>query len=249
MGKPGGAVAGRAVAGRAVAVGIAACAAIMVSACGSSGSTAGSASSSATAAATEPTSTALVTAMQAAVRQADSVHISGQLTNNGTPIGVNLDMHRNGDVSGTVSQNGAPFQVIGVDGTIYIKATRSFLQAVKAPTSACPVVCGKWLLLTPAEARQLTGDLSMTSLTGPLTSGQVPKLAEAGSKTVNGQAAWVLRASDGSTLDVSSASQHYPLAAATGGSPSEVVMYSRWNSAPQPVAPPAGEVLNLNNLK
>ena len=151
--------------------------------------------------------------MQASVRQASSVHVAGQLTNNGTPISVDLDMHRNGDVSGTVSQNGAPFQVIGVGKVIYIKATRAFLQAVKAPTSACAVVCGKWLQLTSAEARQLTGDLSMSSLTAPLTSGQVPTLTEAGSATVNGQSAWVLRASDGSTLDVSSASQHYPLAA------------------------------------
>lgn len=243
--------------GSGLAVGAAVCAAVVISGCGASGSTpgpasssaSGPASSSASGAPAEPAPTALVTSMQASVRQANSVHISGHLTSNGIPISVNLDMHRNGDVSGTVSQNGAPFQVIGVSGTIYIKATRSFLQAVKAPTSACTVVCGKWLQLTPAEASQLTGDLSMTSLTGPLTAGRVPKLTEAGRKTISGQTAWVLRASDGSMLDVSSASRHFPLAAATGGSPSEVVIYSQWNAAPQPVAPPASEVLNLNNLK
>lgn len=234
--------------GSAEAVGAAVCAAIVISGCGGSESTSSPAGSSAAAPA-EPAPAALVTSMQTSVRQASSVHIAGHLTTNGIPISVNLDMHRNGDVSGTVSQNGAPFQVVGVSSIIYIKATRSFLQAVKAPTSACAVVCGKWLELTPAEARQLTGDLSMSSLTGPLTSGQVPKLSEAGRTTINGQSAWVLRASDGSTLDLSAASRHYPLAAATGGSPSEVVTYSQWNSAPHPVAPPAGEVLNLNNLK
>jgi hypothetical protein len=187
--------------------------------------------------------------MQASVRQANSVHISGRLTNGAIPISVNLDMHRNGDVSGSVSQNGAPFQVIGLHNAIYIKATRSFLQQVKAPTSACAVVCGKWLQLTPSQASQLTGDLSMSSLTGPLTSGQVPKLAEAGSKTVNGQSAWALRAAGGSMLYVSSSRQHYPVAATTGGSANEEVIYSRWNTAPEPVAPPANEVLNLNNLK
>jgi hypothetical protein len=66
---------------------------------------------------------------------------------------------------------------------------------------------------------------------------------------VNGQSAWVLRASDGSKLDVSTTNQHYPLAASTGGSAHEVVTYSKWNAAPKPVAPPANEVLNLNNLK
>lgn len=235
---------------------MAACAAIVIAACGGSSSTSGSPTtapsispSTASGGTTEPTSAALVTSMQASVRQANSVHVAGHLTNNGIPISVNLDMHRNGDVSGTVSQNGASFQVIGVNKTIYIKATRAFLQAIKAPTSACSVVCGKWLQLTPSQARQLTGDLSMSSLTGPLTSGQVPKLAEAGRKTVDGQAAWALRAADGSMLYVSSASRHYPLAATTGGSPNEVVLYSHWNTAPRPVAPPASEVLNLNNLK
>jgi hypothetical protein len=233
------------VAARALTGGVAGCAAIVIAACGSSGST----TSSSGGPPKEPSSTALLTSMQASVRQASSVHVAGHLTNNGTPVSVNLDMHRNGDVSGTVSQNGAPFQVVGVARVFYIKATRSFLQEVKAPTSACAVVCGKWLQLTSAEARQLTGDLSMSSLTAPLTAGQVPTLTEAGRATVSGKSAWVLRASDGSTLDVSSTSQHFPLSATTGGSPHEVVIYSQWNAAPKPVAPPASEVLNLNNLK
>jgi len=237
---------------RAAAVAAAASAAIVIAGCGG-GSPTGSPSPPATSSGgggnAEPSATALVTSMQSSVRQAKSVHVSGHLTNNGIPISVNLDMHRNGDVSGTVSENGAPFQVIGLNGTIYIKATRLFLQQVKAPTSACAVVCGKWLQLTPSQATQLTGDLSMSSLTGPLTSGQVPKLTKAGSKAIDGQNTWALRADDGSKLYVSSASQHYPLAATTGGGPNEVVLYSRWNSAPEPVAPPANQVLNLNKLK
>jgi hypothetical protein len=230
---------------RVVSAGLAGCAAIVIAGCGGSGST----SSSVSPATTEPTSTALVTSMQASVRAASSVHVAGHLTNSGAPISVNLDMHRNGDVAGTVSQNGAPFQVIAVSGRIYIKATRAFLQEVKAPANACAVVCGKWLQLTPAEAKQLTGDLSMSSLTAPLTSGQVPKLTEAGRQTVDGQSAYVLRASDGSTLAVSPATQHYPLAASTSASPHEVVTYSQWNAVPKAVAPPANEVLNLSNLK
>lgn len=241
---------------RAAAVCVAACAAIVTSGCGSSGSVSSHGTSlgtpatpSASGATSEPTSTALITAMEASVRHANNVHIAGRLASNGVPISLDLDMQRNGAVSGTVSENGAPFQVIGVNNTTYIKATRAFLQQVKAPVSACAVVCGKWLQLTPAQASQLTGDLSMSSLTAPLSSSQVPKFTEVGSKIVDGQAAWELRAANGSTLYVSSASGHYPVAATTGGSANEVVTYSQWNTAPQPVPPPASEVLNLNNLK
>ena len=250
---------------RVLIASVAVSAAVVIAGCGSSTGTNGSASntppmgsapaSSAPASSVPggtraaPTSTALVTAMQTAVRQASSVHISGNLASGRAPISVNLGVHRNGDVSGTVSENGAPFHVIGIAGTIYIKATQQFLNQINAPASACSVVCGKWLKLTSAEASQLTGDLNMTSLVAPLSSGRVPKLTEAGRQTVGGQAAWVLRAADGSTLAVSSASRHYPLAASTGGSPHEVVMYSQWNAVPPPVSPPASQVLNISNLK
>jgi hypothetical protein len=187
--------------------------------------------------------------MQASVRQANSVHVTGHLTSNGVPITVNLDMHRNGDVAGTESLNGAPFQVIGVHSTVYVKATPSFLHQVKAPPSACAIACGKWLQLTPALASQLASDFSMSNFTAPLTSAQLPKFTEAGTKAVNGQTAWELRAPAGVTLAVSSAGRHYPVAASASGSANEVIIYSHWDSARQPVAPPANEVLNLNNLK
>jgi hypothetical protein len=206
-------------------------------------------SGSASAAPAEPSSTALLTSMRASVRQASSVHIVAHLANNGTTISLNLDMHRNGDLAGTYSQNGAPFQIISVSGTTYIKATRSFLQEMKVPSSACAAECGKWLQLTPAQASELTGDLSMNSLILPLTSGEAPA-TEAGSKTIAGHSAWVLRSTDkSSTLDVSSASRHYPVASSTRGSTQEAVIYSQWNTAAQPVAPPSSQVLNLNNLK
>lgn len=234
---------------RALAVGATVCAAIVIAGCGGSGPKTIPPSAPASTATAEPTATALIAAMQASVRQATSMHVNGRLTNNGVPISVNLDMHRNGDVSGTESLNGAPYQVIGVRGTVYVKATPAFLQEVKAPPSACALACGKWLQLTPALASQLTGDFSMSNFTGPLTSSQLSKFTEAGTKTVGGQTAWVLSAGQGVTLDVSLAVGHFPLAATTGGTTTEVITYSQWNKAPEPVAPPANEVLNLSNLK
>jgi len=243
-----GAPARAAVAPAAAAVGAITCAGILIAGCGGSGSPSGLSSSAPASDKTEPTSTALITSMQASVRHANSVHIAGHVTSHGIPITVNLDMHRNGDISGTVRQNGAPFNVISVHSAVYIKATRSFLHAVRAPSSACAVVCGKWLQLTSTQAKQLAGDLSMSSITTPLTSGQVPELTRAGSKTIDGQRAWELQAADGSVLLVRSANPHYPVEATTGGRPGEDVLYSRWNTAPNPVAPPANQVLNLNNL-
>ncbi len=222
--------------------GLAGCAALVVAGCGSGGSSSGTASATAGASVSvsgaasggskEPGSAALVTSMQTSVRKASSVHVTGRLSRGGIPLTVDLKVNRNGDMSGTISQNGAPAQILAVSDTIYVKATGAFLRQMKAPAGACAAVCGKWIKLTAQEAGQLTGDLSMNSLMTPLTAGQVPKLTESGSTTVNGAQAFVLRAADGSTLDVSAASQHYPLQAATGGNPRQTVTYTQWNAVP-----------------
>lgn len=224
---------------RAVAAGLAGCAAIVAAGCGSSPSTVSSSSSPAK----EPASAALVSSMQDSVRHASSVHVDGRLISNGTPGGVSLDLTRSGDMAGSITQSGASVQVVGVGGKVYLKPTPAYLKAVRAPASACASVCGKWTPLPSQQASQLLGDFSMNSMTGPLTSSQVPAMTEAGTATISGQAAYVLRAAGGIEIDISSAGQHFPLLASTGGSTPEVVRYSKWDSVPQPAPPPVGQVL------
>jgi hypothetical protein len=183
--------------------------------------------------------------MQSAVRGASSVRVTGLLTQNGTPLGVDLSLSRNGDMTGTIIQNGAPAQVVAVAGKIYVRATPDLLQQMKASGGSCAAVCGKWIQLARPEAGQVTDDLSMANIVSPLTSGQVATLTESGGTTVQGQPAWVLRAADGSTLAISSGRQHYPLEAAGGGSPRQVVRYSQWNKVPRPTPPPASQVVKV----
>ena len=166
---------------RVLGAGLAGCAVLAVAACGSS--TAGSASGAASPAASpagEPSARSLVSSMQTSVRSASSVHVAGKLSQSGTPLSIDLNLSRNGDMAGTITQDGASAQVVAVDSKIYVKATEAFLKEMKAPAGACGLVCGKWIRLSAQQAGQLTGDLSMTSLMAPLTSGQVPKLTAAG---------------------------------------------------------------------
>jgi hypothetical protein len=162
-------------------------------------------------------------------------------------VTIDLNATRDGGLSGTVAENGAPFQVISAHGKVYVKATQAFLNQVKAPAGTCAVVCGKWIELPKQEADELTGNLSMNNLTGELQ--QVPDLHEAGTTTVHGQPAYVLTGSQASTVDVSTAPAHYPLQVRAGGSQQQVIDYSQWNSAPAPAAPPASEILNFSQLK
>jgi len=238
---------------RAFTIGLAGCAAVALAGCEASGSSGISATTnSMSGSAKEPSAASLASSMQSSVRNASGVHVSGQFSRDGVPLGVDLDLTRNGDVAGTVSQRGMPLHVVAASSKIYIEVTPAFLRVTSMPSAACATACGKWVELTQGEASQLTGDLSMQKLLTPLTFGEAtasakaPKLTTAGHTTVGGQPAWLLRAGDGSTVAVSTAATHYPLAARSGRSPRQVVTFSKWDSVPAPKPPPAGQLLHMN---
>jgi hypothetical protein len=232
---------------RVFTVGLVGCAALALVSCDASGSGGTSAaSSSMSGPANEPSADSLHGLMQSSVHNASGVHVSGQLSRDGVPLGVDLNVTRNGDAAGTISQRGTPLHVVAASGKIYVEVTPAFLRETSMPAAACATACGKWVEFTNGEASQLTGDFSMQKLVTPLISGQGSKLTAAGSTTVRGQRAWVLRASDGSTVVVSAAAQHYPLLARRGGSPHQVVEFSQWNAVPAPKPPPPSDLLNLN---
>jgi hypothetical protein len=235
---------------RVFSISLAGCAALALVSCDAGGS--GGTSGSVAGAAGEPSAASLVSAAQSSVRNASSVHVSGQLSQDGVLVSVSLNVTKNGDLAGTVRERGTPLQVIAAEGKIYIQATPALLAEMKVPAAACATSCGKWLEFTEAEAGQLTGDLSLQNLLMPLkfgqagTSGPAGEPTSAGSTTVQGERAWLLRASDGATVAVSSSGKHYPLQSVSGGSLHQVVTYSRWDSAPVPKPPAASQLLSLD---
>ena len=215
---------------------------VAVAGCGSSApSTSGST--------TQPSAAQLQSSMKQSVQHASSVHVAGHGTSNGVPVTLDMNLTRSGDVSGTVTENGAPFQIIAVNGKVYGKVTKAFLQQEKAPAAACSLICGKWLQLPSAQGKQLTevaGGLNLKNLTGELN--QAPKLTKSGTTTVAGQPAYVLKDTKGTTVAVQTTPSHYPLRLTSAGAAKQQLTFSKWNSAPQPVAPPKSQVVNLSQL-
>lgn len=222
---------------RLLAGGLAGGAAVAICSCGSS-------------APSEPNASALASSVQKSVHNATSVHVNGNVMNNGAPVGLNLGINRAGDMSGTVSEHGAKLNVITLDKKVYIKATEQFLKQAGAPSSTCSLVCGKWVQLPPQQASQLTSQLTMANLTGETAAaaGVKAQLKETGTGTINGQSTWVLKAANGSKLDVTQESTPYPVQvkSPTGQG---VITYSKWNAVPTPKAPPANEVINLSGIQ
>jgi hypothetical protein len=193
-----------------------------------------------------------VAQMRKAVQAARSVHLSGVVRNGGKPIGLNLGLIRSGGFSGTLTQNGIPLRVIDVGGKAYVKATAAYLKELKVPASVCSIMCGKYVEVSAADARSLSGSLSMSALLSSFT-GKVPQFINAGTTTVAGQKGQVLRGPDGSRLVVAATGTPYPLQAVgrkgNGGQQSNGTLnFSQWNAVPRPTAPPPSQVINLNKI-
>jgi hypothetical protein len=187
-----------------------------------------------------------VAQMQKAVQAATSVHLSGVLRNGGKPIGLNLGLIRSGDFAGTITQNGIPLMLIDVGGKAYVKATAAYLKELGVSASVCSVMCGKYVQLTSAEAGSLAGNLSMSALLSSFT-GQAPRFTSAGTTTVAGREGQVLRGPDGSRLVVAATGTPYPLQA-VGRQGSGSLTFTQWDAVPRPARPPAGQVIDLNQL-
>jgi hypothetical protein len=230
-------------------VSVAACAigagaALALTACGSS------ATSSSSSASSSPTRTTnqLVSQVKAAVKGASSVHLNGQIVSGSASTGVNLGLLRSGELSGFVAHNGRPVQVIGTKNKVYVKTTAALLRQLNVPDSVCTIICGKFLQLPAGQASSITGDLSLSNLTNSIA-GKQPAFTQQGRTTVNGQSAIVLRSANGSTLDVAANGKPYPLRAVSTGTHKGTLTFTQWNKVPTPTAPPAGQVVNVNQLK
>ena len=194
------------------------------------------------------TASQLVTQMKAAVRDADSTHLAGRVTSSGQATALDLSVLRAGDLAGSITQHGVPLELIGTGGKVFIKATPAFLRELRSPAGVCAVMCGKYVQMSGAAGRQLSGSLNMTSLTRAFITG-LPRMTQVGTTTVAGQPAVVLHGTDGSTLDVAARGTPYPLRVVSPPSHHETLTFSQWNQVSTPAAPPASKVINLSQLK
>lgn len=184
--------------------------------------------------------------MKTAVNAASSVHLDGVLSSSGRAVALDIGLLRSGGFAGTIASNGVPLTLIDTGGKAYVKATPAFLKQLKVSSAVCSLMCGKYVELTSAQTSALAGNFTMQKLLSSLTA-NLPRFADAGTTTVNGQQAQALRAPDGSMLDVAASGAAYPLRA-VGKAHSGRLDFTQWNSVPRPAAPPASQVINMSQL-
>ena len=226
----------------------------LVAACGtgSSGTSAASrpaagastASSTPTAVGSPPASATLVQQVEAAVANARSVHLVATVTQQGSTYHLNLGMTRSNEMSGDMSYNNETLTLLVRNGRAYIKFTAAAVKAMNLPSTACVLMCGKWMKMTASDSKSMVGDFSWSSFVGQ--SNTLPRLSYVRTVMVNGQPAWQVNARGEGTVYVAARGTPYPLRLVQGVNR---IDFTQWNSVVIPPLPPANQTVDISQLE
>jgi hypothetical protein len=182
-----------------------------------------------------------------ATESASSVHISGRFHSGSDKIGLDfVDSSRRS--GGTISDNGATFQVILSGKTAYIKGSKATMTKVSGDAAAGQLLGGRWLQTTVGnkDFGSLTAVFNLSDLINSIQpQGSLRKDAVT---TVNGLS--VIGLTDTAlkgTLYVATTGHPYMIKIVGGPKNPGTITFDRYGSA-QPPAIPTGAV-NLDQLE
>ena len=186
------------------------------------------------------TAAQVVTDAKNAAFDATVVHVTGQGTDNGSPLKIDLWIG-NGKGKGHLEENGLAFDVVRIGDTAYIKGGSAFLTKV-AGAGAAALLHDKWLK-GPATSGRLAALASLTDKQQFFKSvlGQHGKVENKGETDYKGQKAVEIRdTTQGGSLFVAASGTPYPVALA-GGTQQGDIVFSDWNGS-ETIAAPKGAV-------
>jgi hypothetical protein len=208
--------------------------AALIVGCGSSGSSGNGVASK--------TPAEIVAATKVAADAASSVHVSGSIVSNGSPITLDLDLLKGKGGRGQLSESGLSFELIQTGGTVYINGSPAFYRHVGG-SAAAQLFQGKWLK-APASSGSFASLASLTDIRQLVdtTLANHGTLAKGGSTTVAGQKViGVTDTSKGGTLYIATTGQPYPIEVRKDGASGGKIVFDRWNE-PVTITAPANAI-------
>ncbi len=185
----------------------------------------------------------IVAAAKVAADGASTVHVSGSTVTGGAPITLDLSLVAGRGGRGRLSENGLSFELVEIDGTIYISGSSAFYKHFAGPAAA-QLLQGKWLK-APVSNSSFAGLSSLTDLRSLLDAALATgnkTLAAAGTRTINGQAVVGVRdTSQNGTLYVATTGQPYPIEISKSGAGGGRITFEEWNK-PVTLTAPANAV-------
>lgn len=155
----------------------------------------------------------IVNDAKAALRSASSFHIAGTVTGNDSTIKLDVKVQGKGTASGHMEQGGVGFDFVSKDGKLYFRGKELFAQV--ASQDVADSIGNRWVV-APSDDSHLSDAISSVNDFSD-ASGFADSLGRsggpyttAGTTTVDGQQAVVVKSKDG-TMDVAASGPAYPL--------------------------------------
>jgi hypothetical protein len=190
---------------------------------------------------------AIVNAASNSVSGVKSVHVSGSVTSNSSPITLDLSLVAGKGGGGQMSESGLSFKIIDLNNVVYLNGSDAFWRHVGG-NAAAQLFHGKWLR-APATGQfaSIAALTDVRTLFSKLLSGH-GTLAKGGTSTVAGQKVIAVRDTTmGGTLYVATTGPAYPIKISKSGSQGGRIVFDRYNQAVS-VKQPAGSI-DVSNLK
>jgi hypothetical protein len=168
---------------------------------------------------------------KAAAAAATSAHVAGSVKSNGTPVTLDLSTARGKGATGSMSTNGAAFDLVRIGNLVYIKGSDEFLKQ-NGGALVAQLLHDKWLKASITKGRFASlAPLTSVGLLLGLVSTHHGKLANDGKTTYKGQQVVAIRdTSDNSKLYVAATGKPYPVAIVGGkASQSGTITFDDWN--------------------
>jgi hypothetical protein len=204
----------------------------MAAACGSSGL------------ASEPPSKVLSAAVSATTEAAGyEVTGSGDFTDNVTSLDIRVI---GADWSGTFVVGGVTIDIMQVDGNVYVRAPAAYYSAAGDSSAEAADLNDVWV--EGAAGSKVANDFAALSARLDISSdlAATGTVTSDGTASIDGEPVVILKAADGSTVDIASSGPAYPLRVTTTGSGAAVFDLSQWNAVasftppPNPILIPSG---------
>lgn len=174
-----------------------------------------------------------------AAKSAQSVHVSGAGSSEGSHISFDLDLVAGKGGRGEISQNGLRAKIIVIGKTAYVNGDASFYRHF-AGRAGVQLFEGKWLKASTGE--EDIASLSALTEMGKLLDSALEShgtLKKGSTTSVNGQPAITVQdTSQGGSLYVATTGKPYPLQLLKSGSEGGKISFERWDEPVQLVAPP-----------
>lgn len=187
-----------------------------------------------------------------AMQSLRTMHVSGRIGQDPTPVDLDLSVSRSGDCAGTVGIGGGHIELRSVGGKAWFKADDAFWQFEAGDNAArvAQVVAGRWVVLS-GRLEQLRSFCRIDQLTGQMlgAKARVRPLGAVMVGTTPTVRLAVTEAGVTETAYVVAAEPHYVLRIQRTGAGAGQVTFSAFDQPLRVTAPPARQVFDLSRLE